>query len=341
MMRIQKICLFFPHGIGDVVNATPIVLGLKAKWPEALITIVTRSKIEYELFGGPTEIDGYIIFDIHKKQTFGSITSFFKTLKRQRFDMIIGDNGIDRIKTPIFFFLLGIKYRVGESNSFFSFLYTHKSIPNHSIHKVYNNNNILKCIGIESNFTPYVFYDESDKEKVLSVMDKYGLSPTDNIIIMHPGSGAWESHKRWPKEKYVSLIKILREKNNDPVIVVGGKDEHELCAFITNGFHDDNVYNFSGVLEIRELAALLSISKIVIGADSGVMHIASAVGAKTISIFGPTPYYFTSPFKNNIVITKSLPCSPCYDRMQFGCGKPQCMSSISEWEIFSELQKNM
>lgn len=332
--EINNIGLFFPHGIGDVVNSTPIVLGLRSLQKRIKITLIVRSKVESELFGGPTAVDDVIIFDIHQKHTLRSVLSFLSILRNKKFDMLIADNGTDKIKTPIFFFLLGAKYRIGEKNNLLSHLFTHTIIPDHTRHKVINNNNFLKFIGIEDEYAPFVFYDHSDKNKVVCYLSEIGISENDDFIVIHPGSGAWEAHKRWPKEKYIAFIKLVRTSSSIPIILVGGKDEYELVESIINASNLRLLYNFAAKLSIRELAVVLKMSKLVIGADSGVMHIASAVGTNTMSIFGPTPYQYTGPYRNNVVITKSLSCSPCYDRMQFGCGNPICMSLIDELEVY-------
>lgn len=335
--QFKSICVFFPHGIGDVVMASPIIIGLKRKYPNASITTVLRSSVEYQLLGGDTSVHELIIWDIHKKHTFKEKLVFIRSLRKRKFDLLVFDHGIDGFKSAVFSFLIAPAISVGEKESFISKLFTHTSQPDYSAHKVVNNWKILEALDIFEKSDPYVYYEESDKKFVQTILKENGFD-LNNYLVIHPGSGVWEAHKRWPAETFKKLIHKLRENISTPIIFVGGQDERQLCDEIVADFNTDSlILNEAGKLSIRQLAVLLASSLLVIGADSGLMHIASAVGAKTLSLFGPTPVHWTAPYKNNKIISLNLPCSPCYFDKQFGCGNPICMSNISEALVFKEI----
>jgi ADP-heptose:LPS heptosyltransferase len=334
---IKTICFFFPHGIGDVVMATPIVIGLKKKYPAAHLTMITRTKIEGQLFGGESDVHDRIAWDIGKKHSLKEKIQFMWRLRRRKFDLLVFDHGIDNIKAAIFSKIIAPRISVGEKGSVFSRLFTLRTNPDYSVHKVTNNWKMLQVLGIHDFADPYVHTEDCDFQVVHSLLKSHSIIP-GHFLVIHPGSSAPEFHKRWPVSKYKSFLRQMTGKVNLPVILVGGGDEKDLCNEIgAPYFESGSVVNFAGFLSIKQLAALLSSAHLVIGNDSGVMHIASAVGARTLSVFGPTPHLWSGPFRKNRVVTLSLPCSPCYLEKRFGCGNPICLTNLSENLVLKEL----
>jgi ADP-heptose:LPS heptosyltransferase len=192
---------------------------------------------------------------------------------------------------------------------------------------------MLEILGISVKHNPSVYYENDDlmfaEKKIKSIF-------TDtNFIVIHPGCGAWGIHKRWPLKKFENLISKIIQHHSINIILVGGNDEIDLCNTIIEKLNTKNIISLAGQLSIRQLSALLSKAKLVIGNDSGIMHLASACNVKTITLFGPTIAAWCAPFTNNIVVSKNLACSPCYLQMPFGCGNPVCMESIEVNEVYA------
>src|SRR2546427_10442759 len=108
---------------------------------------------------------------------------------------------------------------------------------------------------------------------------------------------------------------------------------------------------FLKVLPLRQLAAILSLLRVYVANDSGPMHIAAAVGTKTVGIFGPgeeniwfpytPPYYDLSA--GHVALRKDVPCHPCH--LDFcnreGDGYMECMKLLSVTEVFEEIRKRL
>jgi ADP-heptose:LPS heptosyltransferase len=149
--------------------------------------------------------------------------------------------------------------------------------------------------------------------------------------------GAQHFTKRLPIHKIISICKQI----NQPIILLGGKEDAETAKKITNTV-GTNIYNACGKYSINQSASLLEQSKVLITHDTGLMHIGVALGIKIVSVWGNTvpafgmyPYYPNNPEKYTIIENNNLKCRPCskigYDK----CPKKhfKCMEDIDEGEI--------
>ena len=94
-----------------------------------------------------------------------------------------------------------------------------------------------------------------------------------------------------------------------------------------------------GKTTINETIEILSKCSYLISADSGIMHIASAVNLTTFSIFGPTAISLAAPYWNNGKTISSLPpCAPCYPDKLLGCKDPVCMQNVTVDMVYNSIK---
>ncbi|GAF81643.1 unnamed protein product, partial [marine sediment metagenome] len=150
-------------------------------------------------------------------------------------------------------------------------------------------------------------------------MRKYTHKRMKNICI---NNGGLFKHKKFSKSKLVELIKALDKYR---IILVGGPKEASFRS-ITH----KNLINLTGALSIHETAAILKQCDLVISTDSGIMHIADAVGTPVITLWGPTLIEKNYPWHNrDNIITANLPCAPCWwTSAQAACISNKCMQAI-------------
>jgi ADP-heptose:LPS heptosyltransferase len=141
--------------------------------------------------------------------------------------------------------------------------------------------------------------------------------PERRWIGMVPGGGtSWGPNaplKRWGADRFFEVAEYLMEKFSCSIMIVGDAQEKELCRNLGRNLPQDRVA-LPDAPSLGLLAALLARCELVVGNDSGPMHLARAVGAKTVTIFGPVdPYVYGPPFEPNLhrVVLKALPCRPC------------------------------
>jgi heptosyltransferase-3 len=115
-------------------------------------------------------------------------------------------------------------------------------------------------------------------------------------VIIHPGSGSRK--KNWPFELFRSLGQVLEEQGRSVWWCIGPAEDDSRIP--------DNGHMFqTGSLET--LAHYLSAAHLYIGNDSGISHLAAAVGCRTIAIFGPTDPRVWAPLGSNVIIVKGQP----------------------------------
>jgi ADP-heptose:LPS heptosyltransferase len=147
---------------------------------------------------------------------------------------------------------------------------------------------------------------------------------TNRTVVLAPGCKTGEmAAKRWPR--FVDLAATLND-----VVVVGTADDlsrHD-GSRMTFPAH---VRSFAGKLSLRETAELMAAAGAVVGNDSGLSHIAAAVGVPTIMLFGPTPDATLGRMAvNSHVLRRGLACEPCWARRRFECCQHRidCLAGI-------------
>jgi ADP-heptose:LPS heptosyltransferase len=152
---------------------------------------------------------------------------------------------------------------------------------------------------------------EVDSRYIDGYLEEWGIDPYSPLLCIHPGSGTWV--KQWEEAKWATVADTLGEQLNASVIFTGGDHESQLITRIA-GRMRSRACLMAGDTQVGQLAALFARAKVVLGPDSGPLHLAVAAGAPTVTIFGPAnPAEFGpwgSPDKN-IVLVSDIGCRPC------------------------------
>jgi hypothetical protein len=151
------------------------------------------------------------------------------------------------------------------------------------------------------------------------------------VIAIHPGSGS--ETKCWPVERFEALARELkRETDCSIVMILGPADERlvERMRALTKELHSPIAHS----LPLRSLAAALANCALYVGNDSGVTHLAAAVGVPTVAIFGPTDPIMWAPNGDNVKIVQGdIECSPCKSDKMRQCIDRKCLTVISVDEV--------
>ena len=154
------------------------------------------------------------------------------------------------------------------------------------------------------------------------------------VLAIAPGSGARE--KNWPEESYLAVMRWWRERTGGEVIVVvgpveaerGGVERLSACAIVARS------------LELSELAALLGRCDLYLGNDSGVSHLAAAVGVRTVALFGPSDEREWAPRGKKVtVLRRDIECSPCSNDAMKSCRHRACLNHLTAQQVIDHLAK--
>lgn len=175
-------------------------------------------------------------------------------------------------------------------------------------------------------FYPQLSLDSTLRQHTLS---KLNISDNRPILALCPGA-EYGPAKRWPSEYFAQVAKEKMQEGWQ-VLIFGSSKEVELAGTIKQNL-DQHCHNLCGKTSLSEAIELLSLAKVVISNDSGLMHIAAAVGRPLIVIYGSSSPRFTPPLAKNVaIVSQELACSPCFKRVcpleHFNCMR-QLMPNI-------------
>ncbi len=309
----MKILIWQSAYLGDVVLTTPLIRTLKRHFPSSQVAFAGRSFIRELLKGLDVEL---ITFDK------GFWESFEVIEKLREYHIAISPHISARSALILFF--AGVPTRIGFDRSELKWLYTHIVKHRWGIHEVDRNLELLKPLGIrEFERMPYLFVSEEEKKRV---RDKFRLP--ESFAVLSPFSNF--RLKEWNIDRWLELSKRL---SITPVIV--GADTQRASIF-------DKVegINLIGKTSLRELMAVISLSKVVISCDSAPVHIANALGVPALSVYTATsPDYGFYPLIGDYV-KPELYCSPCSPNPKVcRTGTQACLSMVGVGDVLKGLER--
>ena len=156
--------------------------------------------------------------------------------------------------------------------------------------------------------------------------------------VFAPGS-EYGPAKRWPAAHYAALANRL----DGPVLLLGSGKEAQLCDEIAK--LAKNCLNLAGKTPLTQAIHALAASKIIVSNDSGLMHVAAALGVPQVAIFGSSSPLHTPPLsdkavvlwlKNDAAYQPPLDCAPCFER-ECPLGHTRCLNDISAERVLAAL----
>lgn len=328
-MNLKKILIIKPSSLGDIIHSLPVLHSLKRCLPEARIHWVVAKNFA-ELLNGHPMIDRLWIIEKDRWKRPYKISSTIKEfvdlgrrLREERFDLVIDLQGL--LRSGLIAFLTGSPLRIGfkEAREGSHLFYTQKVEGGREIHAVERYLKIASYIGCPPDeiVFPLPVNEEGLKTEGLRLKERYG-----DYAVLVPGA-RWPT-KRWPPERFGQLAGLLPLKS----IVIGGKEDIGISEEVVR-FSNGKAISLAGKTGLKSLVEIIRGARLVVGNDSGPMHIAPALGIPTFAIFGPTSPLRTGPYgKNAFVIKADLDCAPCFRRR---CRNTACMKSLQVEEVRS------
>lgn len=148
--------------------------------------------------------------------------------------------------------------------------------------------------------------------------------------------GASFPQKRWPTHRWRELVRLLADKGGHRLIFFG--DEKDRRFWQEQGLPEKSGIDTLGRLSLRQLPALMERCRLVVGADTGPLHLAVALGRPVVGLYGPDDPRFTGPYGPlHRVLYKNLSCSPCYKKPTCQ-GRYDCLEAIVPREVLEAIE---
>lgn len=326
--------------IGDSVMTLPAIRAIRRAYPDARISLLVNHWVA-DIFRGSSDIDEVILYEEDHRGTVGKL-NLVRMLKQKRFDSaILLQNAFD---AALIAWLARIPERIGYNRDLRGPLLT-RAIPVNRTskkHQVYYYLDLIKSVGINAeDADPYIVLSDKEREDARRLLHSSSLTDSKSRLIGISPGASYGSAKRWPGERFASLIDMITSVLQGHVVIFGSPEEAGIAGEIVGLVREEkaHVINLAGKTDIRELAAIIAECDAFVTNDSGPMHMASALLVPTVAVFGSTDAEATGPFgEGHRTITKKLPCSPCL-RRECPEGHLRCMTGITAEEVFSALKE--
>jgi heptosyltransferase-2 len=166
-----------------------------------------------------------------------------------------------------------------------------------------------------------------------------GLDPARPAVALMPGA-EYGPAKQWPPAYYARLAEKLANESVD-VLILGSAKEAPLGSRIARQAGSPRVRNLCGETSLAEAVDLLGFATVAVSNDSGLMHIAAAVGTHTVAIYGSSTPDFTPPLTSHAEVHyRRLSCSPCFKR-ECPLGHLDCLKGISVEAVFAGVERRL
>ena len=345
----RKVLLIKPDHLGDLLLATPALHALRRALPAARITALVGPWAA-TMWQNLAEIDEletlpFPGFDRSgpKPMLLAPYLLLLRTayrLRAQSYDaaLILRD---DHWWGAALALLAGIPQRIGFAHPlctpFLSTVLPYRP-RQHVTHQALEI--VAALTGVPAVSGPLRYTPTHAAQEWATVWIQQQLKPNEHLIIIHPGTGGFTKH--WLHSHWITLIHGLNQPGRR-ILLTGSPNEAEKLAAIVAAA-PPGLLALSQELTIDRLAALLGRANLVIGVDSGPLHIAVSQGVPTLHLFGPSDPLRFGPWgdpQRQRVLSAGLPCSPCgvFATCPRATNPPECMAAIDPAWVLSNAEE--
>lgn len=312
---VTSILFIRPGGIGDAVLLAPSIRFLKKLYPAINITVLAEKR-NAGVFSLIPEVDRLLCYD----RPFELMQALCS-----RYDVVIDTEQWHRFSAVVAWGAMA-PHKIGFDTNERRRLFTHPIPYSHDDYEVVSFAHLLEPLGIEAGAVemgpPFLVLTDADSDNAANLLDSLHDKP---FATLFPGASIPE--RRWGADCFRRVAEMLSASGIKVVVVGGGGDKQQGEVIVQRGLG----LNLAGLTSLAETAAVIQKSSLLVSGDSGLLHIAVGLGTPTVSLFGPGRTKKWAPqSRQNIVINKELPCSPC---TTFGTTPPCAVNACCMHDI--------
>jgi len=298
--NIENILMIRRGAIGDIIFTLPAYYMLKANFPNSKISFLVKDRYSTVLDGFPgldkvilikdNVLSSKSVLDLGKMSI-----DLFQTIKKDNYQLVTDFAGHG--EQAFFLWLTGIKHRWGlikARKPIRQLFYTTSHVRQlQDVHLIDQHLKLLELGGLKSfPVKNHYVIPQSNLDKAKALFNTWGLSLQKSTVFIQPFTGDGIAGKIWPLERYISLAEYWKSQDIQ-VVFGGGPAEREQLAAVATRFPVA-----AGQADFVTSVGLTSLSSIVVGGDTGLMHAALAAGKRTVMAVGPTNYQLVGPYRH-------------------------------------------
>ncbi|HEY0702362.1 MAG TPA: glycosyltransferase family 9 protein [Candidatus Acidoferrales bacterium] len=329
----QRFLLLRLGSLGDIVHALPAASALRDTFPESRIDWAVEPKWVRLLEGNP---DLNTIVKVDRKTADG-LGAAVQQLRAAKYTCAIDFQGL--YKSSLLAFASGAPRRIGfrrtyAREGFASWFYTDRLNPR-GAHKVEHNLTLAEAAGARRLPPRFPIVVRPEDEALISA--ELARRNVTDFFVLNPGGG-WGS-KCWPAERYGELHRKIFEQFGLRGVVSYGPGEDDLAQAVIAAA--GNSAPVAVPLDLGPLMALLQRAQFVVSADTGPLHLAAALKAPVVGLFGPTDParngpYIVDPSQKSIIVRNPRLSATTYQR---GASYSPAMLAITVAEVAEAVQQ--
>ncbi len=311
----MKILIIKPSALGDIVQALPVLTGLRRRWPAAQIDWIVNDSLQ-EILDGHPALTKTILYPRKRWNCPSRIPEMWRwgrSLREERYDITIDLQGL--MRSALMTWAAASPRRIGLSSAREGARASYNEfIADTALSAAERYLTCLEHLDIPVQPLDFQLIARAPLPDALNDFPSY--------IVLHPYS-RWRT-KLWPWRYYQELIDSMPEHR---FVVVGEGPWFPLDA-------PGRLIDLRGKLSLSTLVTVLNRALGVLSTDSGPAHIAGALGRPTLVLFGATDWRKTKPSGSRVrVHTHALFCSPCLKRTCWRDTPVECMSLLMPQKI--------
>jgi lipopolysaccharide heptosyltransferase I len=327
----MKVLIVKLSALGDVVQSLPVAMAIRRQEPEAQIDWLVERPSAGLLAGHPA-LNRVLVSPRHELAEaeglpLSPLSRFGRELRAVRYDAVLDLQGL--MKSAICVALSRGRRKIGwrgGKESIAAWAYNERLAPFDPDRPALERYlDMLDPLSLERPAQIEFGLHPAPGELAQAAALLDGLEGEGPLVLLHP-MAKWDS-KLWPLASWVELAKLLGAQGLR-MALTGSSEDRSVGEFIASRAGlGSRLKDLTGRTGLKELAALISLAAAAVCTDTGVMHLAAALGAPVVALFGPTAPWRTGPFgAGHRVLTAGVECAPCFERF---CAEPRCMQQIT------------
>lgn len=336
----RSVLIVKPCCVGDVLLTTPLVAAIRGGYPNAEITYAVGRWSQPMVANNP-HVDRVLV--VPDRWTFGSLLAVGREIRSRRLAIAFVPE-----RSPLLTLLLWlarVPARVGLDSAGRGFAYTHPvSVPSFPIHEADLYNLLASAAGLDQ--PPHrLFFTPSRSAQATAKQLVDEIARDKPLIVLHPGGGQNPGmtlpRKRWLPGRWAAVADTLA-RDGSQLLIVGGPGEEDVVAAVRSAMREP-AEAIVRRWDWDELGALIKQSSLFLGHDTGMMHLATAVGTPTLAVFGPSDPQMYGPYSDRgAYVWRPTAQSPCFLNgiavSDCSCAM-QCMRNVTTIDVLQAARR--
>lgn len=350
LSAVKTILIVRLGALGDIVHALPAAAALRAAFPRARIDWLVDGR-HREILDLVPVIDRRIVLgetDTSRRQTaalerpsWRRVLATIGRLRRERYDVAIDLQGL--LKSAILARASGAGRVVGfaaphlrERAARSLYTETHDPLAVRAVtHVIERNLALVEALGVPTG-PPHFPIESPSSQATPAIRARLGLTAHGRFAVINPGA-AWPN-KRWPPDRLGMLAQGIRERHGLPSAVLWGPTEEPLAREVAA--QSGGAAEIAPATTVADLVALMTDASLVVSGDTGPLHIAAAVGAPIVGIYGPTDPARNGPWSSEDVAVSRFSQCACHHLRR--CRTSEwCLLDISLDEVLAAVDRRL